>query len=105
MECITYIIIPCHIYSYFERPSVAINFFFMEGIIYIYIYILPFVFLDKTILPCYIYSYFERPSVASDFFNGSYSINYYNILFILLFKGLFWILNFDVQNTLKFTGL
>ena len=42
MECITYIIIPCHIYSYFVRPSVMSN-FFMEGITYIYI-------------PCYIYS-------------------------------------------------
>ena len=61
--------------------------------------------ITYIIIPCHIYSYFERPSVASDFFNGSYSINHYNILFILLFKGLFWILNFDIQNTFKFTGL
>ena len=60
MECVTYIIIPCHIYSYFERPSVASN-FFMEGITYIYI-------------PCYIYSYFERLSVASNIFNGRHNI-------------------------------
>ena len=60
MECITYIIIPCHIYSYFERPSVASN-FFMEGITYIYI-------------TCYIYSYFERLSVASNIFNGRHNI-------------------------------
>ena len=70
MECITYIIIPCHIYSYFERPSVASN-FFMEGITWcvcIYIY------------TCYIYSYFERLSVASNIFNGSYNIYNYTIL-------------------------
>ena len=53
MECITYIIIPCHIYSYFERPSVAINFFFMEGIIYIYIYIYIYYHLSSWIRPYY----------------------------------------------------
>ena len=74
MECITYIIIPCHIYSYFVRPNVASN-FFMEGITYIYIYI-----------PCYIYSYFESLSVASNIFNGRYNIYNYSILYRVILK-------------------
>ena len=76
MECITYIIIPCHIYSYFESPSVASN-FFMEGITWC---VCVCVCVCVCIYTSYIYIYFERLSVASNIFNGSYNIYNYTIL-------------------------
>ena len=76
MECITYIIIPCHICSYFVRPSLVSN-FFMDSITYIYIYI----YTQHVI-----YSYFERLSVASNIFNGRYNIYNYTILYRVILE-------------------
>ena len=76
MECITYIIIPCHIYSYFVRPSVASK-FFVEDITYICVYIY---------IPRYIYNYFETLSVASNIFNGRYNIYNYTILYRVILE-------------------
>ena len=77
MECITYIIIQCHIYSYFVRPSVASN-FFMEGITHTHTHIYH--------IYIYIYSYFESLSVASNIFNGRYNIYNYTVLYRVILK-------------------